>query len=304
MKWFDEEIKFLIDNYRKLSVKELENYLDHSNGSIRKKAGELNLTKKGWTEEDIKFLIENYKFRNKEDLLNNLNHTLKAIQNKASKLNITGIPINEDFFKEWTPEMVWVFGFWIADGNMFEKGNQISFASKDYDLIVKIKSLLKSGHKIYDDKNNVFILSMNNKILYNDILKLGGIPRKSLTIQFPEIPDEFLHHLIRGYLDGDGSNYIDDNGKYKYLHSSFTGNVDFLTTLKNKIEEYIGIETGKLYSKKDCNPRIKELRYNGKKAIALCDWIYQDSENHRLERKFKIYDQMKKEYVKKLEEKR
>ena len=70
--------------------------------------------------------------------------------------------------------------------------------------------------------------------------------------------------------------------------------MDFLTTLKSKIEEHVNIETGKLYPKKDCNPRIKQLEYNGKKAIALCDWIYQDSKNQRLERKFKKYDRMKK----------
>ena len=131
---------------------------------------------------------------------------------------------------------------------------------------------------------------------------MGGTPRKSLTIQFPEVPNEFLSDFIRGYLDGDGSNFIIQN---KYLGTSFVGNVDFLTVLKNKIKEYADIETGKLTDcDKRCNSRVRQLRYNGKKALALCDYIYQKSENLRLERKFNVYDQMKKEYIKRLEKKR
>ena len=250
-----------------------------------------------WIEEEIEFLKNNYKFRDKEYLLKNIDHTWKSIQNKASILNLTRgrLSINEDFFKSWNREMAWTFGFWIADGNMAKNKNIISFTNKDYDLIIMIKSLLNSGHKIYKDKDNVFKLQICNKIMYNDLLKLGGIPAKSLTIQFPEVPDEFLSHFIRGYLDGDGCNTTNRN---KYLVSSFTGNMDFLINLKDKIKENIGIETGKLYSDKRCNPRIKQLKYIGKKAISLCDYIYQDSENLRLERKFKIYDKMKKNKLK------
>ena len=245
-----------------------------------------------WTDWEIKFLMENYKYKNKEDLLKNLNHPLYSIQVKASKLNLTGIPINEDFFKEWNKEMAWTFGLWIADGNMAKNNNRIGFSSNDYNMLEIVKYNLKSEHKIEKHGENGYQLRFSNKIMYDDLIKLGGIPRKSLTIQFPEVPDEFLPHLIRGYLDGDGGNYIREN---KYLITSFTGNIDFLSSLKDKIREYAGFETCKLYPcGEKCNPRIKQLRYNGKKAIKLCDYIYQDSENLRLERKFEKYDQMKK----------
>ena len=177
---------------------------------------------------------------------------------------------------------------------MFEKYNCISFASNDYDLMVLIKSALKSEHKIGKNGDNGFQLSICNKILYNDLLELGGTPRKSLTIQFPEIPDEFLSHFIRGEFDGDGCFYIFRNGKYKYLNSTFTGNVDFLSVLKNKIKEHTNIDAANLSSIKKCNPKIKKLEYNGKKAIALGDYIYKDSKNLRLERKYEIYNKMKK----------
>ena len=187
---------------------------------------------------------------------------------------------------------------------MFYENNKISFASKDYDLLETIKSNLNSRHKI-SKCNGHFQLQINNKTLYNDLLKRGGTPRKSLTIQFPEVPEGFLSDFIRGYLDGDGSNFIhiDNRGNgYRYLVTSFVGNIDFLIVLKDKIEELANINATSLCHVTNCDSRIYQLTYFNKKAIALGNYIYKDSENLRLERKFKIYDQMKKEYLKKLGE--
>ena len=251
-----------------------------------------------WTDKEIESLENDYPNADPDTLKLNLNrHTWGAIKRKAYLLGLkrnfkSGIVIDEDFFKTWTPEMAYIFGFWIADGNMSEKRNIVSFDSNDCDLLEIIKSNLKSEHKISKNGENGSKLSICNETIYNDILKLGGIPKKSLTIQFPIVPDAYLSHFIRGYLDGDGSNYIhmDNRGNgYRYLATSFVGNIDFLTTLKSKIAEHTNIGTGKLYPiDKKCNPRIKRLVYTGKKAIALYDWIYQKSENLCLERKFEI----------------
>ena len=305
--WTIREVGYLNDNYLILSMKDLGNYLNRSESSIKNKLQRLNLNKNHlWTDKEIKCLKNNYnyKYRNKDDLIKKLGRSWQNIKMKASELNLTGISINDDFFKEWTKKMAYTFGLWIADGWMAKDKNTISFVSKDYDLLKIVKSNLKSDHKIYENKNNIFKLTFNNKILYNDLLKLGGTPKKSLTIQFPKVPDEFLHHFIRGEFDGDGSNFTYKKGKYRYFASNFTGNVDFLNTLKDKIKEHVEIDSPCSCScGKNCNPRIKQIRYNGKKAIKLGDYIYKDSDNLRLERKFKIYDDMRKEYIKKLERK-
>ena len=301
MKWCEVEIEFLKDNYGKLDIENLKKILNHSESGIRHKAFKLNLTKNySWTAEEIKYLIDDYENRYKKDLAISIDRSKSSIRRESCKLGLkrNNLPIDEDFFKNWNKEMAYIFGFWIADGNMSKNSNVISFSSNDYNLLEMIKSNLKSGHKI-SKNNNAFKLQICNKTLYNDLLNLGGIPRKSLTIQFPEVPDEFLSHFIRGEFDGDGSNFIFKIGKHRYLNSSFAGNVDFLTVLKDKIEEYANIDVKKLNScDKKCNPRIKQLCYRGKKAIALCDFMYQDSESLRLERKFKIYDQMKKRLIK------
>ena len=302
--WTKEEIDFMIENYSNLSLKELKNKFGRSIDGIKEKAYRLNLTKKEflWTQKEIDFLTKNYFDEKKEILMLNLNHSWVGIKGKAQSIGLKrnlNLLINKDFFKIWTKEMSYIFGFWIADGNMGKNKCTISFSSNDLDLLVMIKAILESDHKICESKRGSFELNFCVETMYNDLLKLGGIPRKSLTIQFPYVPDEFLSDFIRGFLDGDGGFYSE---RGDYLRSSFTGNIDFLTVLKNKIEENVDIDAKSFYMLDKYNPnrsrRIYRLAYSGKKAILLGDYIYQDSENLRLERKFKIYDKMKKENIK------
>ena len=309
--WIIEEIEYLKENYSSLDTIDLMSDLDRSIRSIEHKANRLNLTKNCfWTNEEDKHLKNNYSDDDSDSLKLNLDHhTWDAIKTRANLMGLkrNGIRIDRDFFKNWTKEMAYIFGFWIADGDMTKNKNQISFASNDYDLLEMIKSNLKSEHNIHKNGIKGFRLTICNRIIHDDLVKLGGTPAKSLTIQFPEVPDEFLSHFIRGEFDGDGCNYIhiDNKGNgNRYLVSSFAGNVDFLTSLKDKVKEKVNLDPTGLYPvSKKCNPRIKELVYVTKKAIALCDYMYQDSENLRLERKFKIYDEMKKEHIKRLEKK-
>ena len=44
--------------------------------------------------------------------------------------------------------------------------------------------------------------------MYNDLIKQGCVPRKSLILTFPntnQVPENLINHFIRGYFDGDGS---------------------------------------------------------------------------------------------------
>ena len=130
-KWNGKEIDLLIKNYGKLSIKKLVCNLNHNKNSIRHKASRLNLTEcNHWTNEEIGFLKNNYPNMDKDLLKLNLDHhTWEGIKRKAHLIGLKrkfkfGISIDENFFKKWNPEMAYIFGFWIADGNMYEKTNQ------------------------------------------------------------------------------------------------------------------------------------------------------------------------------------
>ena len=311
--WTEREILYLKKNYKNLSIKELENVLNHTKGSIRKKKYEvLNLIQKQfpWSVKETDYLKNNFRWKYKDIILKNLNRNWNAIKLKASKLglkrdNQTILPLNQDFFKNWNWDSAYILGFLCADGNLSSKRNLITFSSNDNQLIQLIKLKLKSEHKIQGPYKNNYVLQIGNKIMYNDLLKLGITPRKSLTLQFPEVPYKYLSHFIRGEFDGDGSFWASNiNKKYNYLNAEITGNIDFPKVLENKLEE-IGIDSTSLRqshkNKSNHSNKIYQLRYFNKESIKFGDFIYQKSENLRLERKFEIYEKMKKEFTKKLE---
>ena len=63
--------------------------------------------------------------------------------------------------------------------------------------------------------NKKLVLAIVSDKLSSALSKLGGTPRKSLTLEFPKfIPKHLMSHFIRGYFDGDGSVW---NGKRKKM---------------------------------------------------------------------------------------
>ena len=61
------------------------------------------------------------------------------------------LPVNEDFFKVWSPEMAYVLGFFCADGAMTinPRGSKyIDFCITDGDLLLKIKRCFRSEQSI------------------------------------------------------------------------------------------------------------------------------------------------------------
>lgn len=113
-------------------------------------------------------------------------------------------PLNEDFFKEWSHEMAWVLGMIITDGNLHKDRAQVSITQKDIRVLEKISEYTSSAHKIRET-NGSFRLTISSQVLKDDLTKLGLTPRKSLTVKFPNIPEEYLTSFIRGVFDGDGS---------------------------------------------------------------------------------------------------
>ena len=127
--------------------------------------------------------------------------------------------VNEDFFKKWTHDMAYVFGFWFADGhiyNGFERKKQtryvwgISQDIKDEYLLKDILQKIGSNHELYyEPKRNHCRFLIISKQMVEDIIAIGGSYRKSRSCLFPAIPKEHLSDFVRGYFDGDGSVFVD-----------------------------------------------------------------------------------------------
>ena len=119
---------------------------------------------------------------------------------------------NEDFFKNWSPEMAYVLGFFTADGNMIRNKRGAHFISieiTDKEILEKIRNAIGSNHKIgvrkkdFPEKDS-YRLQIGGKNIFEDLTQLGLTPNKSKTIDLPKIPNEYFSDFLRGYFDGDG----------------------------------------------------------------------------------------------------
>lgn len=190
--------------------------------------------------------------------------------------------INDDFFDVWSPEMAWVLGVVFTDGH-FGKSNakgirRLYIAQKEIELLEKIKALMRSEHKIIkntqsDKINTIYYLSFTNDKIYASLLRLGLVPKKSLILKFPNIPDEYLRHFLRGCWDGDGSFYY-ENGNPKRIRGDYvSGSFEFLNAFVDNLKKLSGIENIAVH-KKHNNPRCFYIKLSPKATIKLFPIFY------------------------------
>jgi|SRR3989344_1250414 len=208
--------------------------------------------------------------------------------------------INRKFFKSWSPRMAYVLGFFAADGTMIANNRGahfIEFHSTDKQLIVMVKNTLESGHKVSvrsprDDRHKIaYRLQIGSKEMFVDLLALGFIPNKSLTLNFPIIPEKFRRDFIRGYFDGDGCIYfrkhkVKNRKKEKWVFSSrFTsGSKKFLSELHTQLRPML--EKGAIHDK----IRGFELVFSHKDSVALYKLMYHNNcHGLYLNRKYKLF---------------
>ena len=136
--------------------------------------------------------------------------------------------VNSSFFEKWTPEMAYILGYIFADGSLedasYLRGKYLRITSKDEEILLKIKKILNSSHKLQLRKpikinfkkstyfsKVLYLLRIGDHKIFDDLINLGVTTRKSLTLKFPEIPTLFFPHFVRGYFDGDGSVFLTKN---------------------------------------------------------------------------------------------
>lgn len=204
---------------------------------------------------------------------------LSLIQSKNSrKYNI-----NQDFFKTWSKDMAYILGYWFADGCIYGgKMFDITTHTKDKYIIKKMAEKLEYEGQIIDcvDRQACRI-NFSCVVIYRDILALGGQENKSLTMEFPNVPEEYLSDFIRGYFDGDGCIMNLKGGR---INSAFTcGSKKFLDVLHLKLKEYAGVEGGSY----DINSY--SLRFGKKDSIKIGKFLYKDNPELFLLRKYKKF---------------
>ena len=226
-----------------------------------------------------------------------------SFKGKQQFVILEKVTLNEGFFSSWSPEMAYVLGVIYTDGNLNPRGstcniNRFSVSQKEPELLIKTLALMKCDAKIHYREERVYgknkagalhWFSVANDKIYNDLVMLGLTPRKSLIMNFPEMPTEYVRHFIRGCWDGDGSVFIEKKINRIVAHY-VSGSYKFVEGLVNSLM-VAGLSGSTIHINKRETPSYY-IRYTGSKVHQLFHYLYDNVPSTQyLERKFDLFKQ-------------
>jgi hypothetical protein len=205
------------------------------------------------------------------------------LKRRGEKMRNTTYFSDFNFFDEINTEAkAYILGFIYADGCLHRNSLSISLALKDIEILERIKLEMRSERVITKMHNSGFgdgslacNLTITSSVLREGLIKQGITERKTETCNFPEIPEAYLRHFIRGYVDGDGSFGLYHSKGVDRYNLSICASPLFATRLS---EVFSGLTTAKggLYKRhKDSKSNVVTLRYSGKTTVCvLLDYMY------------------------------
>lgn len=181
-------------------------------------------------------------------------------------------------------DKAYFLGFLITDGNVYGNDVRLQLKNESKVILDVLKEKTLSENKIREDKRGFVTFSVKRKKWVDDLSKYGVIPRKTSTVYFPEIPEEFLSHFIRGLIDGDG--WISFKGK----QIGFCGNETLVMQLKNILVKKLDVYDVKVLKTSE---KLFQICWCSKKDIKkIGEFIYKDKNDCFLKPKYENYKKL------------
>lgn len=216
--------------------------------------------------------------------------------------------LNDKFFKAWSDPMAYVLGVIFTDGNLRAgalrdpissdtlRVGRLTISQKEPELLQKVLALMECDAKLLLRKRGTYnsvvsgqlhYFHINNDGLYDDLIALGLSPKKSLKIQFPDVPTQYVRHFIRGCWDGDGSVYFDgQSGKIRA--SYICGSLLFISQIVQELYK-IGIPRRTIHTKQGKSASYY-IRVDGIYLKKLFHFLYDEVPSSQyLQRKYDIF---------------
>lgn len=196
--------------------------------------------------------------------------------------------VDNSFFKQWTPELAYIIGLFIADGHMSNykrcgKKNVIfSNITSDRDMLVKVAEACGYKNKVLDSKNGMSRIQFAGDFIWQFFTGLGFDNNKT---KFVDVPKQIFNrprlysHFIRGIFDGDGSVCVRKRRLFVYPDCNIVGHFNTVNFIKN-VYGY--------YNTFGPHSTIHRITYSGANAVRFLNGIYQDSTIH-MNRKYKKF---------------
>ncbi len=194
---------------------------------------------------------------------------------------------NEHFFDTIdSEEKAYWLGFLATDGYIKDRSNNsnciqkvvcLGLQQKDKFHIQSFLNAIQADNPINCEKDRPFcVASVTSDIMCNSLIRLGVTPRKSLTLQFPELPSQFIRHYIRGCVDGDGHISVRNPKTHTSSLVGVTcGSRDFIESLQHHILVQANIHKNKVYSR--TRDETLSIGYNGSFAVRLIIYLYSNA---------------------------
>ena len=211
---------------------------------------------------------------------------------------------NFDFFQNIdTEEKAYWLGFMFADGYIVNYDGKygedkfgITLSTSDIDTLEKFKKSISATNPITDVSSNGRVLSrilLSSQKTVDDLISHGCVKQKSLILQPPiGVPQELIHHFIRGFFDGDGSIYYNKSAFERHKTWNAPSYSINITSTKEMIEWIIDtVGFGNIYNEKRREKTWYYQQSGNNKVKAFCDFIYKDATIF-MERKYKLYQDL------------
>lgn len=241
-----------------------------------------------WSEENIKYLKENFGKIKAKEIAYILGRSYDAVHKKAQSLGLFGdrginrkYTVNNLYFSEINVENSYWAGFIAADGCITKNYIKIMISIRDLKLLKQFKKDIEYTGPIYISKKlKRCSLEFRSLNMIKDLkTKWNIVEKKSLILEPPKVKltkENFLAY-VKGYIDGDGSIYLEKDTKY--LRISIIGTFELL----NWIKEKINIRCSNIQKHKN----IYKFRYSGKMAESLYKKL-EKLKTFKLSRKWKF----------------
>lgn len=267
MKWTEEEIEYVINNYENTSKEEMLNKLNGKTWkSIKHVGNKFNIKRitkfnNEWKEYEINYLIKNYENTSKDELIGCLNgRTWTSIKLMGRKL---GLYRSNDFNRksnmnkllENNNNAFYWMGFLSADGHFNQNDSRVKLilAIKDKEHLTKFANFVETDNMLLTE--NTCSVSIQNIDLFDELCEKFNLNHNKTYLPpnfdlFNKYNKELFFSYIIGFIDGDG--YINKLYKRKdcnlgiHLHKSWLNN---LIHIENFLYNYFNLDKKKTFSK-------------------------------------------------------
>ena len=225
---------------------------------------------------------------------------------RSNAINSKKYTFNEEYFEEIdSANKAYWLGFIYADGYISSKRNQsnrvlgISLNIKDKKHLEKFNNCLESDVEIktyiessgFGKGNQYCRVLYTSQKLTNDLIKYGVYEKKSNILSSPNIPEKYIKDFIRGYFDGDGSIWKQDNATQ--FNIGIVGTDKLLIFIQNNLLENNIISRHYPLNKRRKNQVVSNFKFGGNNLVyKFLQYLYENSEMY-LDRKMELYLELK-----------